>query len=59
MSAAVRPADFERFEKYVTPELQRRGLLAPRPEKPVTLRESLLGAGPHLAQDHPARRRNE
>ena len=56
ISAAVRPADFERFEHYVTPELKRRGLLAERPEAPVTLRESLLGAGPHLAQDHPAQK---
>lgn len=55
ISAAVRPADFERFEHYVTPELKRRGLLAERPEGPATLRESLLGAGPHLAPDHPAR----
>lgn len=56
ISAAVRPADFERFEHYVTPELKRRGLLEERPETPVTLREQLLGAGPHLAEDHPARR---
>ena len=55
ISAAVRPADFERFARYVTPELRRRGLLAERPETPVTLRESLLGRGPHLAADHPAR----
>ncbi|MGO1548993.1 MAG: LLM class flavin-dependent oxidoreductase [Nesterenkonia sp.] len=55
ISAAVRPADFERFAHYVTPELRRRGLLAERPETPVTLRESLLGHGPHLAADHPAR----
>ena len=56
ISAAVRPADFERFEHFVTPELKRRGLLAERPETPVTLREQLLGSGPHLAEDHPARR---
>lgn len=56
ISAAVRPADFERFEHYVTPELKRRGLLQERPETPVTLREQLLGSGPHLAEDHPARR---
>ncbi len=56
VSAAVRPADFERFEHYVTPELRRRGLLPERPQTPVTLREALLGAGPHLAEDHPARR---
>lgn len=56
ISAAVRPADFERFEQYITPELRRRGLLSDRPQTPVTLRESLLGSGPHLSPDHPARR---
>ncbi|WP_120003464.1 LLM class flavin-dependent oxidoreductase [Nesterenkonia muleiensis] len=56
VSAAVRPADFERFEHYITPELGRRGLLPERPQTPVTLRESLLGAGPRLAADHPAHR---
>lgn len=56
ISAAVRPADFERFEQYVTPELQRRGLLPNRPEVPVTLREALFGNGPHLAPDHPGRK---
>lgn len=55
VSAAVRPADFERFERFVTPELKRRGLLAERPAEPVTLRESLLGSGRHLAADHPGR----
>lgn len=59
ISAAVRPADFERFEHYITPELRRRGLLAERPAKPVTLREALLGAGAHLAEDHPGRRAAE
>jgi len=56
ISAAVRPADFERFEQYVTPELRRRGLLPERPDKPVTLREALLEEGPHIGIDHPARR---
>lgn len=56
VSAAVRPADFERFERFITPELRHRGLLPERPSTPVTLREALLGAGPHLAADHPARR---
>ena len=56
VSAAVRPADFERFGQYVTPELRRRGLLVEHPEQPVTLREQIGGAGPHLAQDHPGRR---
>lgn len=57
ISAAVRPADFERFEHYVTPELRRRGLLAQRPQTPETLRETLMGgSGPRLSPDHPARR---
>lgn len=56
ISAAVRPADFERFEHYVTPELRRRGLLPERPPEARTLRETLLGAGPHLAADHPGNR---
>ena len=56
ISAAVRPADFERFEQYVTPELRRRGLLPERPDKPVTLREALLEEGPYIRSDHPARR---
>lgn len=52
VSAAVRPADLERFAALVSPELRRRGLLAPRPEEPVTLREAVLGSGPWLAEDH-------
>lgn len=56
ISAAVRPADFERFEEFVTPELRRRGLLPESPDRPVTLREALLQEGPHLRSDHPARR---
>ncbi|XKH57436.1 LLM class flavin-dependent oxidoreductase [Citricoccus nitrophenolicus] len=55
ISAAVRPADLERFSDLVSPELRRRGLL---PEEPAegagvgTLREVILGAGPRLADDH-------
>lgn len=56
VSAAVRPADFERFRDLVAPELRRRGLLAERPEQPLTLREQLGGEGPHLAGEHPGRR---
>lgn len=52
ISAAVRPADLERFAHYVSPELRRRGLLPQRPETPATLREAVLGDGPHLAEDH-------
>ena len=50
ISAAVRPADLERFSALVSPELRRRGLLA----EPAggTLREILGGAGPRLADDH-------
>lgn len=50
ISAAVRPADLERFSALVSPELRRRGLLA----EPAggTLREALGGAGPRLAEDH-------
>ncbi|MCH8562287.1 LLM class flavin-dependent oxidoreductase [Nesterenkonia sp. YGD6] len=59
ISAAVRPADFERFETFVTPELRRRGLLPQRPETPVTLREALFEDGPHLRADHPARRASQ
>ncbi|WP_460775897.1 NtaA/DmoA family FMN-dependent monooxygenase [Microbacterium sp. GXF7504] len=44
---------FESFTELVVPELRRRGLVAPEPAAPVTLRERLLGAGPHLAADHP------
>lgn len=52
VSAAVRPADLERFTQYVTPELRRRGLL---PEVPAgaTLREQVCGAGAQLPADHP------
>lgn len=53
ITAAVRPADFERFATLVTPELRRRGLL---PEagtaSATTLREALTGAGPQLPDDH-------
>ncbi|MFC7401719.1 LLM class flavin-dependent oxidoreductase [Citricoccus sp. GCM10030269] len=55
ISAAVRPADLERFTALVSPELRRRGLL---PEDPSassgtrTLRETVMGAGPRLADDH-------
>jgi hypothetical protein len=51
ISAAVRPADLERFARFVSPELRRRGLLAEDAE-PVTLRERLGGKGAHLADDH-------
>jgi len=44
---------FESFTALVMPELRRRGLIAPEPAEPVTLRERLIGGGPHLAADHP------
>lgn len=55
ISAAVRPADLERFTALVSPELRRRGLLPGGPAETAeaeTLREVILGSGPHLAEDH-------
>lgn len=52
ISAAVRPADLERFSRFVTPELRRRGLLPEPGDAPRTLRERLGGAGPHLPSTH-------
>ncbi|MGX5357130.1 LLM class flavin-dependent oxidoreductase [Kocuria sp. KH4] len=54
ISAAVRPADLERFTTMVSPELRRRGLLPEPGSVPAgrTLREVLTGAGPRLADDH-------
>ena len=54
ISAAVRPADLERFTTMVSPELRRRGLLPEPGALPAgrTLREALAGAGPRLADDH-------
>ncbi|GAA4284128.1 LLM class flavin-dependent oxidoreductase [Brevibacterium daeguense] len=51
ISAAVRPADLERFGRFVSPELRRRGLLQ-EPRIGATVREQIMGAGPHLAEDH-------
>ena len=50
LSAAVRPADLERFARLVSPELRRRGLL----DEPQgrTLRERISGRGPQLPDDH-------
>lgn len=59
LTSAVRPADLLEFARLVTPELRRRGLLAEVPDgsgPAVTFRETVLGAGPHLADDHPGRR---
>ncbi len=54
ISAAVRPADFERFAALVTPELRHRGLLPEAGDEPVglTLREAFTGAGPQLPAVH-------
>lgn len=51
ISAAVRPADLERFTTLVSPELRRRGALR-EPEAGRTLRENITGAGPRLPEDH-------
>ena len=51
VSAAVRPADLERFAALVSPELRRRGLLR-EPEAGRTLRENVAGGGPLLPEDH-------
>ncbi|WP_129660841.1 LLM class flavin-dependent oxidoreductase [Rothia uropygialis] len=51
LSAAVRPADLERFSRFVSPELRRRGLLD-EPEPGTTLRERIGGNGPGLPGDH-------
>ncbi|MDQ0260713.1 LLM class flavin-dependent oxidoreductase [Sinomonas atrocyanea] len=55
LTSAVRPADLLEFARLVTPELRRRGLLA-EAAPGATFRETVLGAGPRLAADHPARR---
>jgi hypothetical protein len=54
ITAAVRPADLERFVDLVTPELRRRGLLPEAGDLAtgLTLRETLTGAGPQLPADH-------
>ena len=53
VSAAVRPADLERFSRLVSPELRRRGLLPEADAVPATtLRERLTGSGPHLPAEH-------
>lgn len=51
ISSAVRPADLDEFARLVSPELRRRGLLADTPAG-ATFRETILGAGPLLAEDH-------
>lgn len=55
LTSAVRPADLLEFARLVTPELRRRGLLADAVPG-ATFRETVLGAGPRLSDDHPARR---
>jgi FMN-dependent oxidoreductase (nitrilotriacetate monooxygenase family) len=44
------------FAELVVPELRRRGRLDERPAEPLTLRETLFGAGPRLSEVHPAAR---
>lgn len=55
VNACVRPADFERFGRFVTPVLRERGLLhADDAEAPVrSAREVFGGNGPQLRADHP------
>jgi FMN-dependent oxidoreductase (nitrilotriacetate monooxygenase family) len=55
LTSAVRPADLLEFARLVSPELRRRGLLAEGAEG-ATFRETILGAGPRLAADHPGLR---
>lgn len=54
VNACVRPADFERFGRFVTPVLRERGMLADdAAPAPRTAREVFGGAGPRLRADHP------
>jgi hypothetical protein len=52
LAAIVNPGSFTDFAQFVVPELRRRGLLAPRPATPQTLRERLFGQA-RLPADHP------
>ena len=54
VNACVRPADFERFGRFVTPVLRERGLLADGAVTARTAREVFGGAGARLRGDHPA-----
>jgi FMN-dependent oxidoreductase (nitrilotriacetate monooxygenase family) len=51
VSGAVRPADLERFARFVSPELRRRGVLS-EGAAGQTLRERISGEGPWLADEH-------
>jgi FMN-dependent oxidoreductase (nitrilotriacetate monooxygenase family) len=51
LSSAVRPADLYDFVRLVSPELRRRGLLVDAREG-ATFRETVLGSGARLAEDH-------
>lgn len=55
LTSAVRPAGLLEFARLVSPELRRRGLLA-HTESGATYGETILGAGPRLAPDHPGLR---
>ncbi len=52
ISSAVRPADLNEFVRLLSPELRRRGLLQEEPQEGKTFRETVLGHGPRLAEDH-------
>jgi len=51
LEAVFNKASMEDFVELVMPELRRRGRLEPEPEG-STLRERLLGKGPHIAPEH-------
>jgi FMN-dependent oxidoreductase (nitrilotriacetate monooxygenase family) len=51
----VREQSVREFAEQVVPELRRRGRVPSEPRR-GTLREQLLGAGPHLPDDHPGAR---
>ncbi|MFB6129415.1 MAG: 5,10-methylene tetrahydromethanopterin reductase, partial [Salinigranum sp.] len=51
----LRTGSLDDFVDLVVPELRERDLLA-EPTPGETLREHLLGDGPRIAADHPARR---
>ena len=55
INACVRPADFERFGRFVTPVLRERGVLTADDVASATsrtAREVFGGAGPRLREDH-------
>lgn len=51
LSSVIRPAGEEDFARLVSPELRRRGVLA-EPQEGQTFRETVLGKGARIADDH-------